>query len=68
MPSSSKSSDRSTSGGNRTPNRRFWKPVLYQLSYARILEEPIAMIFDWTAPQIFSHLAACQAVLGQRPG
>lgn len=25
----------STSGGNRTPNRRFWKPVLYQLSYAR---------------------------------
>jgi len=21
------------------------------LSYARILEEPIAMIFDWTAPQ-----------------
>ena len=27
--------DRSTSGGNRTPNRRFWRPVLYQLSYAR---------------------------------
>jgi hypothetical protein len=26
----------STSGGNRTPNRRFWRPVLYQLSYARI--------------------------------
>ena len=25
---------RSRSGGNRTPNRRFWKPVLYQLSYA----------------------------------
>lgn len=24
-----------TSGGNRTPNRRFWKPVLCQLSYAR---------------------------------
>ena len=22
-------------GGNRTPNRRFWRPVLYQLSYAR---------------------------------
>jgi hypothetical protein len=21
------------SGGNRTPNRRFWRPVLYQLSY-----------------------------------
>src|SRR2546423_8090178 len=20
-------------GGNRTPNRRFWRPVLYQLSY-----------------------------------
>lgn len=27
---------RNTSGGNRTPNRRFWRPVLYQLSYARI--------------------------------
>jgi hypothetical protein len=25
----------STSGGNRTPNPRFWRPVLYQLSYAR---------------------------------
>src|SRR5512135_1862318 len=25
----------STSGGNRTPNRRFWRPVLCQLSYAR---------------------------------
>ena len=23
----------STAGGNRTPNRRFWRPVLYQLSY-----------------------------------
>src|SRR5205085_8041513 len=28
---SSKSSYRP--GGNRTPNRRFWRPVLYQLSY-----------------------------------
>ncbi len=26
---------RNTCGGNRTPNRRFWRPVLYQLSYAR---------------------------------
>ena len=26
----------STSGGNRTLNRRFWKPVLCQLSYARL--------------------------------
>jgi hypothetical protein len=25
----------STAGGNRTPNRRFWRPVLYQLSYCR---------------------------------
>ncbi len=24
-----------TPGGNRTPNRRFWRPVLYQLSYRR---------------------------------
>jgi hypothetical protein len=23
----------SRAGGNRTPNRRFWRPVLYQLSY-----------------------------------
>jgi hypothetical protein len=23
-------------GGNRTPNRRFWRPVLYQLSYGPI--------------------------------
>src|SRR5271166_5529108 len=30
---------RSTSGGNRTPNRRFWRPVLYQLSYARSTRE-----------------------------
>ena len=32
--------ERSTSGGNRTPNRRFWRPVLYQLSYARSRDEP----------------------------
>src|SRR5437763_145888 len=24
-----------TAGGNRTPNRRFWRPLLYQLSYRR---------------------------------
>ena len=23
-------------GGNRTPNQRFWRPLLYQLSYTRI--------------------------------
>jgi len=23
----------SRAGGTRTPNRRFWRPVLYQLSY-----------------------------------
>src|SRR5882757_6837440 len=27
---------RSTAGGNRTPNRRFWRPLLYQLSYCRL--------------------------------
>src|SRR3984893_10967869 len=26
------------SGGARTPNPRFWRPVLYQLSYTPILE------------------------------
>src|SRR5262249_14832213 len=25
-----------TPGGTRTPNRRFWRPLLYQLSYWRI--------------------------------
>ena len=25
----------STDGGNRTPNQRFWRPPLYQLSYVR---------------------------------
>src|SRR4051794_22173884 len=34
------SGQRSTSGGNRPPNRRFWRPVLYQLSYARSEERP----------------------------
>src|SRR5438045_1012879 len=27
-------------GGNRTPNRRFWRPVLYQLSYGPNPVEP----------------------------
>lgn len=26
----------STAGGNRTPNPRFWRPVLYRLSYRRV--------------------------------
>ena len=26
-------------GGNRTPNRRFWRPVLYQLSYGPVASE-----------------------------
>jgi hypothetical protein len=25
-----------TAGGTRTPNRRFWRPLLYQLSYCRV--------------------------------
>jgi len=24
-------------GGNRTPNQRFWRPLLYQLSYAPLI-------------------------------
>src|SRR5262249_53839962 len=35
----------STSGGNRTPNRRFWRPVLYQLSYARNSSSPFQPAF-----------------------
>jgi hypothetical protein len=26
----------STAGGTRTPNLRFWRPQLYQLSYCRM--------------------------------
>src|SRR5450432_1111739 len=26
-------------GGNRTPNQRFWRPLLYQLSYTPIVVE-----------------------------
>ena len=27
---------KTTPGGTRTPNRRFWRPLLYQLSYWRL--------------------------------
>src|SRR5262249_47373866 len=29
------------SGGARTPNPRFWRPVLYQLSYTPIISNPL---------------------------
>src|SRR6187551_3245677 len=35
--------ERRTPGGTRTPNRRFWRPLLYQLSYWRILILPLSL-------------------------
>src|ERR1700733_208267 len=32
-------------GGTRTPNRRFWRPVLYQLSYCP--RQPPSGSFGW---------------------
>src|ERR1043165_4831219 len=34
-----------TPGGTRTPNRRFWRPLLYQLSYWRIFNLPPRVVF-----------------------
>src|SRR6266567_154184 len=37
----------STPGGTRTPNRRFWRPLLYQLSYWRkVYSLPFLLIFS----------------------
>src|SRR5204863_7732831 len=35
------------SGGARTPNPRFWRPVLYQLSYTPILERHARASRPW---------------------
>ena len=32
-----------TPGGTRTPNRRFWRPLLYQLSYWRKFTLPVPL-------------------------
>src|SRR5512133_854927 len=34
---------KNTPGGTRTPNRRFWRPLLYQLSYWRIFTLPLPL-------------------------
>jgi hypothetical protein len=31
-------------GGTRTPNRRFWRPVLYQLSYGPLTNIPLWLL------------------------
>jgi hypothetical protein len=31
-------------GGTRTPNPRFWRPVLYQLSYGPLYPEPARLL------------------------
>src|SRR5215213_7309608 len=40
-------------GGNRTPNQRFWRPLLYQLSYA-----PVCGPLDETAEAPFEASAS----------
>src|SRR3982751_4516015 len=45
-------------GGNRTPNRRFWRPVLYQLSYG-----PIPVVAAFTASCTSSLLATWCSVI-----
>ena len=43
----------STGGATRTPDTRFWRPMLYQLNYTRLL------IFDTAKLDNFSCLARC---------
>src|SRR6201993_903599 len=38
--------DSGRSGGARTPNPRFWRPVLYQLSYTPILGRKRLSLYD----------------------
>src|SRR6201995_4370984 len=49
-----------TAGGTRTPNRRFWRPLLYQLSYCRLSSLNHAERMGVSAPrdfqQVFSEL------------
>src|SRR5271166_7185075 len=60
---------RSTSGGNRTPNRRFWRPVLYQLSYARSTRESESRRGAHRQPRPISHVALGTQVGGSlQPG
>lgn len=50
-------------GGNRTPNRRFWRPVLYQLSYtpkaqlAVVSRQPIEQQLQNELPTEYSRLS-----------
>src|SRR6059058_1396722 len=46
-----------TPGGTRTPNRRFWRPLLYQLSYWRFPGKLIENFADATRADGFSALA-----------
>src|SRR4029453_1207816 len=53
----------STPGGTRTPNRRFWRPLLYQLSYWRNALRPslIQNFTDATRTNGFSAFADSKA-------
>ena len=33
-------------GETRTPNTRFWRPVLYQLNYAPKIFLPLSLLFE----------------------
>jgi hypothetical protein len=41
---------KNTPGGTRTPNRRFWRPLLYQLSYWRIFTPALALALNLALP------------------
>jgi hypothetical protein len=51
-------------GGTRTPNRRFWRPVLYQLSYGPIHGQGRSRTADTT---IFSRVLYQLSYLASRP-
>src|SRR5688572_7649946 len=58
MCSSSKGkSEAGTPGGNRTPNQRFWRPLLYQLSYRRMSLDGTASDILWIAG--YSRCGSC---------
>ena len=48
----------STGGEDRTPDTRFWRPVLYQLSYSRIkcLSKETLLLFKFVLIEHFGDL------------
>ena len=54
LPRPGTQSSRHRPGGNRTPNRRFWRPVLYQLSYGPLsaLPAPATADSEWPGAEL----------------